>query len=459
MKMAIIGSGYVGTVTGACLAEMGHDVVCADLDKARIETLQQGTVPFYEEGLETLMRSNMAAGRLAFTADITQAIQHGEMVFLCIGPKGNATERPDPRFLQQAAKDIAVSLVPGQYKLIVEKSTLPIKTGDFLKQTILAELPPDIDASQVEVAAVPQFMREGKAIKDFMHPDRIVIGAESQRAIDALVQIYRPLSAPMLITDINSAELIKHATNAFLAMKISFMNSIAQLCEKTGADINEVAKGLGMDKRIGSDYLHAGLGYGGIFFSKDIHSLLTIGKEYYVNLDLLKQTEDINRYQRISFIERIERVVAANGHVTSGGHGGLEGKTIAIWGLTYRPNTDDMRDAPSIQIIRGLSQRGATIRAFDPLAMEKTRAILPKVTYCTDAYEAAEGADAIAILTEWPLFTALDFQQLKERTACRTIIDGRNLFSPSRMRQMGFAYHSIGRLPVQADSVPAGVSS
>ncbi len=393
MRMAVIGSGYVGTVTGACMAELGHDVTCADLDVPHIERLQQGVVNFYEEGLESLIRSNLNEKRLRFTTEIREAVAGAEIIFLCMGTKGGPSDKPDPRPLQQAVKDIAASMDGTGYKLIVEKSTLPIKTGEYLKDLLNAELPAD-NEHEFEIAAVPQFMREGNAIYDFMHPDRIVIGAESQRAIDTLVRIYRPLNAPMLITDVNSAELIKHATNAFLAMKISFINSIAQVCEKTGADVTKVAKGLGMDKRIAPDYLNAGIGYGGIFFPKDIHSLLNIADEYHINLDLLKITEVINRYQRISFMERLDKAL-----------GGLEGKTIALWGLAFRPNTDDMRDAPSITIIRGLQKRGAIIRAYDPLAVEKTREIVPEITYCGDPYEAAAGADAIAILTEWQEFS------------------------------------------------------
>lgn len=437
MRMAMIGSGYVGTVTGACMAELGHDVTCADLDVAHIERLQRGIVNFYEEGLESLIRSNLNEKRLRFTTEIREAVAEAELIFLCMGAKGGPSDKPDPRPLQQAVKDIAASMDGPGYKLIVEKSTLPIKTGEYLKDLLNAELP-DGNEHEFEIAAVPQFMREGNAIYDFMHPDRIVIGAESQKAIDTLVRIYRPLNAPMLITDVNSAELIKHATNAFLAMKISFVNSIAQICEKTGADVTKVAKGLGMDKRIAPDYLNAGIGYGGIFFPKDIHSLLNIADEYHINLDLLKITEVINRYQRISFMERLDKAL-----------GGLEGKTIALWGLAFRPNTDDMRDAPSITIIRGLQKRGAVIRAYDPLAVEKTRAIVPEITYCDNPYEAAIGADAIAILTEWQEFSYIDFQKLKEASECRVIVDGRNLFPPKRMKLLGYHYVSIGRKAVE----------
>ncbi len=446
MKMAVIGAGYVGTVTGACMADLGHHVVCVDVDGPHIERLKNGVVDFYEEGLESLIKSNLNAGRLSFTSNLAEAVSDANMVFLCMGAKGPVSDKPDMRPLHKAIKDIAMSLKGPGYTLIVEKSALPIKTGDILQEILDAEQPEGCE-HEYELAAVPQFMREGNAIYDFMHPDRVVIGSESQRAIDMLVNVYRPLHAPMFITDINSAELIKHATNAFLAMKISFINSLSCICEKTGADITKVAKGLGMDKRIAPDYLQAGIGYGGIFFTKDINSLLSIADELHVNLDLLKMVGDINRYQRISFIERISSVLG-------GPDGRLDGKTIGVWGLAFRPDTDDMRDSPSVTIIRGLEKRGATIKAFDPIAIEKTRSLLPHVTYCQDPYEAATGVDAIAVLTEWQDFTYIDFQKLKEVSDCRLMVDGRNLFTPKRMKQLGYTYISMGRKTEKA--VPLG---
>ncbi len=439
MRMVVVGAGYVGTVTGACMADMGHQVTCIDIDKPHIERLKNGVVDFYEEGLETLIKSNLDAGRLTFTSDMKEAVKDAEIVFLCMGVRGSIGDKPDMRPLYKAAKEIAEALKGPGYTLIVEKSALPIKTGMFLKEVLEAERPADCK-HEYEIAAVPQFMREGNAIYDFMHPDRVVIGSESQRAIDMLVNIYRPLHSPMFITDISSAELIKHATNAFLAMKISFINSLSCICEKTGADITKVSKGLGMDKRIAPDYLQAGIGYGGIFLTKDMNSLLSIADELHVNLDLLKMVGDINRYQRISFIERISAILG-------GPDGRLNGKKIGVWGLAFRPDTDDMRDSPSVTIIRGLEKRGATIKAFDPIAMEKTRSLLPHVTYCQDPYEAATDVDAIAVLTEWQDFTYIDFQRLKEVSDCRLMVDGRNLFSPKRMQQLGYTYISIGRKP------------
>lgn len=439
MKIAVIGSGYVGTVTGTCLAEMGHQVICADLKEGRMNNLQQGKVHFYEEGLESLIRGNRQEGRLNFTTDIADAVRQSDVVFLCIGTPLLPSGKPDFDSLTAAVKSIASGM--DGYRLIIEKSTLPIKTGEWLESLLRKEVPQGID---FDIAAVPQFLREGQAVHDFMHPDRIIIGAESRQAIDTIVEIYRPLNAPLLMTDINSAELIKHATNAFLATKISFINSIAQICEKTGADITSVARGLGLDRRIGPEYLNAGIGYGGIFFPKDLNSLLNIAEEFHLNLDLVKQVDVINRYQRIRFIETIDEALNKN----------LSGSTIAVWGLSYRPHTDDMRDTPSLTIIRGLEKRGAKIRAYDPLSMDQAREHLPDITYCKTPYEAAKGADAIAILTEWDEFTYLNFSQLRQESQCRLIVDGRNLFNPARMKHLGYTYLSVGRKPVTPDLVP-----
>jgi UDPglucose 6-dehydrogenase len=440
VKIAVIGSGYVGTVTGTCLAEMGHQVICADVKEGRMKNLQEGKVHFYEEALEPLIRGNREEGRLEFTTDIVRAVRTSEVIFLCIGTPLLPSGKPDMNALSAAVKSIAEGM--DGYRLIIEKSTMPIKTGEWLQSLLQDQLPAGID---FDIAAVPQFLREGHAVKDFMHPDRIIIGAESARAIDTIVEIYRPLNAPLLVTDINSAELIKHATNAYLATKISFINSIAQICEKTGADITSVSRGLGLDHRIGPEYLNAGIGYGGIFFPKDLNSLLNIAEEFHINMEMLKQVDIINRYQRISFIEKIDEALGKN----------LHGKTIAIWGLSYRPHTDDMRDTPSLTIIRGLEKRGANIRAYDPLAREQARELLPDITYCNSAYEAAQGADAIAILTEWDEFAYVNFLKLRQESKCRLIVDGRNLFNPGRMTHLGYTYVSIGRRTVVPDKVPA----
>ncbi len=432
MKIGVIGAGYVGTVTGTCLAELGHEVTCSDMDKKRIDKLNRGELPFFEAQLEPLLRTNLEDGRLHFVSDNKAVVKDAEIVFICVGTPPLPNGKPDMKPLEDAIHDISHALTG--YTLIVEKSTLPIRTGEWLEQKLREDIKPGIE---FDVAAVPQFLREGYAVQDFMKPDRVVIGASSQKAIDMLVQVYQPLNAPLLITDINSAELIKHASNAYLAMKISFINSIAQICEKTGADIIKVAKGIGLDRRINAEYLNAGVGYGGIFFPKDIASLVAIADQYSLNLDILKSVETINRYQRLLFIEKIEQALGGN----------LEGKTLGLWGLAYRPNTDDMRDAPSQTIIRSLQNRGAKIKAFDPLAMEVTRNIFPHLEYCENAYEAAKDADAILILTEWSEFEHINFKHLKESTKCRLIIDGRNLYKPGRMMDLGFTYISMGRVP------------
>jgi UDPglucose 6-dehydrogenase len=440
VKIAVIGAGYVGTVTGTCLAELGHQVICTDAKSSRIASLQKGEVHFYEEALSPMIRGNLEEGRLEFTADVASAVKASEVIFICVSTPVLPSGKPDFSSLTSAVKNIAEGM--DGYRLIIEKSTLPIKTGNWLESLLRDQLPPD---SKFDIAAVPQFLREGHAVQDFMSPDRIIIGTESKKALETIMEIYRPLNAPMLVTDTNSAELIKHATNAFLATKISFINSIAQICEKTGADINSVSRGLGLDRRIGSAYLNAGIGYGGIFFPKDINSLLNIAEDYHINLDLLKQVDHINRYQRISFIEKLDKALG----------GKLEGKVIAIWGISYRPQTNDLRDTPSLTIIRGLENRGATIRVYDPLSMEQAKEKIPDLTYCENAYDAAKGADAIAILTEWDEFSYVNFRKLRQESNCRLIVDGRNLFSLERMQKLGFTYVSIGRKTITPDTVLA----
>jgi UDPglucose 6-dehydrogenase len=433
MKLAIIGAGYVANVTGACFAAMGNDVVVAALNDERIEQLSQGHVPFYETGLEQIVKTELQSGKLRYTTNISEACQDAEIIFLCVSAPPLPDGRPDTKLLNQVLQEMATQFTEG-YRLIVERNNLPVQSGHWIKKQLQDYLP-EGSTCEVDVASVPQFLREGHAVNDFYHPDRLIIGAETQKSKERLMTLYQGISTPVLITDITTAELIKHSTNAFLAMKISFMNSIGQLAEKCGADIELVAKGLGMDKRISPHFLYAGIGYGGIFLPRDVMSLTYLASQHHLNLDILKATETINRYQRISFIERVEQACG----------GQLAGKTIAIWGLAYRPDTDDMRDSPSTQIIWGLQNRGATIRAYDPIAMEAAKSKVRRVEFCSDMYECAKGADAIAIITEWPQFAQVNFSRLKETTACRLIVDGRNLFSPTRMQEQGFTYYSVGR--------------
>ena len=429
MRIAVIGAGYVGSVTGTCFAELGHEVICSDLDEKRIDSLNHGVLPFFEPYLEPMLKANLEEGRLKFVADNCEAIKNAEVILICVGTPPLPNGKPDLRSLERAIEDIAITI--SGYALIVEKSSLPIQTGEWLEQQLKKSVHAGVD---YDVAAVPQFMREGYAVHDFLNADRIVIGASNQRAIDKLVSLYRPFNAPLLITDINSAELIKHASNAFLAMKISFINSIAQICEKTGADVTQVAKGLGLDHRILPTYLQAGIGYG-IFFPKDIASLVSISEQFHINLDLIKSVETVNRYQRLLFVEKIEEALG----------GSVKGKTIAMWGLAYRPNTSDLRDAPSIHIIRSLEKRGAKVQAYDPIANNACKALLPKIGYFDDPYEVTQNADAIVVVTDWSEFLRVNFNRLKEMTACRIIIDGRNLYPANKLAELGFTYHSVGR--------------
>ena len=440
LTLAVLGTGYVANVTGACFAAMGFKVHCAGLEADRIASLQAGKVPFYEDGLEALVQSELATGNLVYSGDIEAAAKAADIIFVCVSSPTLPNGQPDMKPLNQLLEPMIAGLAQSEgYKLVVERSNLPVGTGQTIKQAVhkvlgaAKTLGPN--PVMVDVAAVPQFLREGHAVQDFFKPDHIIIGTESQRAKDLLVNLYSGLNAPMLFSDVTTAELTKQATNAFLAVKISFINSIAQLCERTGADVQLVSKGLGMDARISPHYLQAGIGYGGIFLPRDLNTLVHLASQHHLSFDLLKAAETVNRYQRIAFIERIEEAC----------QGSLQGKTIALWGLAYRPNTDDMRDCPSTQIIWGLQNRGATVRAYDPLAMEAAKEKVKRVTFCANAYEAAEGADAIAIVTEWPEFAQINFSELKTRSACRTLVDGRNLYSPVRVEEQGFAYYSVGR--------------
>jgi UDPglucose 6-dehydrogenase len=433
MKLAVIGSGYVANVTGACFAAMGHEVTVASLDVERIERLKEGIVPFYEEGLESIVKTELANQHLHYTTDLRGACRDASIIFLCLSSPPLPDGKPDTKQLAQVLETIMQDFHSG-YRLLVERHNFPAGTGEWIKKE-LQRLRPSGSTATIEVASVPQFLREGHAVNDFYHPDRLIIGAETQRSKELLMSLYEEVPAPILMTDVTTAELIKQSTNAFLAMKISFMNSMGQLAEKCGADVEMVAKGLGMDKRISPHFLHAGIGYGGIFLPQDVQSLSYLASQYHLNLDLLKATETVNRYQRISFIERVEKACG----------GQLSGKTVAIWGLAYRPNTDDMRDCPSTQIIWGLQNRGATVKAYDPIAMPSAEHKVRRVQFCEDLYHCAKEADVIAILTEWPEFSQVNFSQLRASTTCRLIVDGRNLFNPHRMQEQGFTYYSVGR--------------
>ena len=429
MKIAVIGTGYVGLGTTAVFAEMGHDVVGADADQAKVDNLNRGIMPIFEPGLKEMVLRNMKGKRLKFTSNNREAIQHGEVIFVCVGTPPRATGETDLKYILSVAKEIAETI--DTYKVIVHKSTVPVETGEKVKKIIKENLRNDVE---FDVVSNPEFLREGTAINDTLNPDRIVIGAESERAVGIMKQIYSSIKAPMIITDIKSAELIKHASNAFLSTKISFINSVARICELSGADVEKVAEGMGYDKRIGRSFLNAGIGYGGFCFPKDVQAFIKIAENYGYDFQLLKATNDINEDQKKYFLKKIKDKLKT-----------IDGKTIGVLGLAFKPNTDDMRFAASTYIIPELQKSGAKIKAYDPEAMQKSKEILKDVEYCNDPYEVSAGADAMVILTEWNEFREIDMGKIRDLLKNPIVIDGRNIYDPEEMRQKGMSYVSIGR--------------
>ena len=434
MNICVIGTGYVGLVTGVIFADMGNDVVCVDKVAAKIDGLNQGIMPIYEPGLEEMVGRNVADGRLQFTTDLDSAVQKAEIVFIAVGTPPKADGSTDLSYVEGAAKGIARAL--NRYKVIVNKSTVPVGTGNFVREVIEMNKRRSVD---FDVVSNPEFLREGSAITDTLVPDRIVIGAPSKIVAMRLLELYAPLERPMIVTDVASAEMIKYASNAFLATKISFANAIANICEEAGADVTQVVKGMGLDARIGSAFLNAGLGYGGSCFPKDTRSLLHTAQSYGCEFPLLAATIETNEQQPKRFIAKI--------HDALGGES-LKGKTVGILGLAFKANTDDMREAKSLDVIADLLASGATVKAYDPIAMENTKPVFPHITYGANAYEVATGADALVIVTEWNEFKNLNFERLSALMARPLILDGRNLYDPERLRRMGFEYHSIGRAPM-----------
>lgn len=431
MNILIIGSGYVGLVTGACFADLGHQVTCMDSDSKKIDMLKRGEMPIFEPGLEGLVQANAAEGRLIFTDTLAGWVSQAEVIFISVPTPPKENGEADLTYIENVAKDLAHELK--HYVLIVEKSTVPVQTASWLVSVMKRYIPSEID---FDVASNPEFLREGTALHDFMNPDRIVIGTDSDRAAQILVKLYEPLNAPLLITDIESAELIKHAANAFLAMKISFINAIAQVCERTKkADVVKVAKGIGLDPRIGLAQLSAGAGYGGACLPKDIQAFIHISQKLGYDFQLLKVVEEINQNQRSNILGKV-RVAAG---------GSLKGKRIGVLGLTFKPNTDDIRGAPSIEILENLLQEGALVQAYDPKGMDKVKQVLPDISYVHSSYQAAEGADVLLILTEWEEFRRLHLPKLKALMRQPAIVDGRNIFEPAKMRNLGFTYRGIGR--------------
>ena len=429
----MIGSGYVGLVSGACFSDFGHDVVCVDKDAGKIDALKAGRMPIFEPGLDTLVAANVNAGRLTFTTDLKSAVVGADAIFIAVGtPSRRGDGHADLTYVFDATREIAAALTGPT--VIVTKSTVPVGTGDKV-EAILREMVPTVD---VAVVSNPEFLREGAAIGDFKRPDRIVIGTEDARAMQVMRDIYRPLylnESPILFTARRTAELIKYAANAFLATKITFINEIADLCEAVGANVQDVSRGIGLDNRIGSKFLHAGPGYGGSCFPKDTLALLKTAEDYGAPVRIVEAVVQVNDSRKRAMGRK---VISALG-------GDARGKSVAILGLTFKPNTDDMRDAPSLAIIQSLIDAGAHIRAYDPEGMEAAQAMMPQVTYCRDAYEAAAGADAIAIVTEWDIFRALDLKRLAAAMAAPVMVDLRNIYPLEEAARAGFVYSSVGR--------------
>ena len=433
MHIAMIGSGYVGLVSGACLADFGHNVVCVDKDAERISALNRGDVPIFEPGLNDLIVSNTRQGRLAFASELAPAVAAAGAVFIAVGtPSRRGDGHADLSYVYTAAREIAAAL--DGFTVIITKSTVPVGTGDEVDR-IIRETRPDADFA---VVSNPEFLREGAAIQDFKHPDRIVAGTDEDRARKLFAEIYRPLylnKAPILYTSRRSAELIKYAANAFLATKITFINEIADLAEEVGADVQDVARGIGLDNRIGSKFLHPGPGFGGSCFPKDTRALLQTAHDYEVPLRIVEAVITANDIRKRAMARKVS---AAFG-------GSLRGKTIAVLGLTFKPNTDDMRESPSIPLVTALQDMGALVRAFDPAGMEQAKLILPDVTYCDDPYSCVDGADGVVIVTEWEQFRALDLNRMKQRMACPLLVDLRNVYSSDEMERHGFFYVGVGR--------------
>jgi UDPglucose 6-dehydrogenase len=428
-KICVIGVGYVGLVTGTCFADLGHQVTCIDVDEARVEKLRAGGMPIYEPGLEEMVRRNAQAGRLHFTTSYSEALEDAEFAFIAVGtPQGSGGEA-DLKYVRTAARSIAEAM--DHPVIVVNKSTVPIGTGDWVADIIRRHQPEPVDFS---VVSNPEFLREGAAISDFMQPDRIVLGSLDPEAAAQVAQLYLSLRAPIMITDLRTAEMIKYASNAFLAARISFINEIASICEALGADVKEVAVGMGYDRRIGPDFLDAGIGYGGSCFPKDVQALAHMAAVHGCHPQLLRAVMDINRDQRRQAIHKLRALL-----------GTLDEKVVGVLGLAFKPNTDDMREAPSVELIHLLQSEGARIRTYDPVAMVNAEHYLHDVSLCQDAYEVAQGADALIVVTEWNEFKHLSLPRLKELMRQPIIVDGRNIYDPEQMRALGFVYRGMGR--------------
>lgn len=435
-EIAVIGAGYVGLVGGACLSEFGMNVICVDKDELKVKSLQNGIIPIYEPGLDSIVRKNCNAGRLRFTLDFKAAITNSDVIFLAVGTPPLDDGSADLSYILEAASEIAQNM--NGYKVVVDKSTVPVGTGQKVKNIIREILKNRNVGFEFDVVSNPEFLREGAAVRDFMHPDRIIIGAESERAIETMKSIYNVLyliDTPFVVTNLETAEMIKYASNAFLATKISFINEIANVCELVGADVHHVAKAMGLDGRIGSKFLHPGPGYGGSCFPKDSMALVRIAENAGYDFETIKSVISVNKKQKIRMVEKIER------HLLS-----LEGKQIGILGLSFKPETDDLREAPSITIISELLDKGSTVKVYDPIAMDNMKKLYNfSIEYCNDEYEACKGSDCVVLLTEWNQFRRLNLDRIKESLKTPIFLDLRNIYEPQEMKKNGFIYEGVGR--------------
>jgi len=434
MKIAIIGTGYVGLTTGTCLADLGHQVICVDNDPKKIDQLKQGKSPIFEPGLEELITKNMAAGRLSFTKEIDPVVKESEVIFICVNTPPKEDGHADLKYVERVAREIAQA-INGDYKVIVDKSTVPIKTAEKVKETILRY---SVDEAKFDVVSNPEFLKEGTAVKDTMEPDRIVIGVDSQKAKEKMLEVYQPLinktKAPVKIVSVRSAELIKHGANTFLAAKISFANLIAQTCEEAGADALEVLEAIGLDERIGRQFLNPGIGFGGSCFPKDISAYKKTLEILGIDNSLVEAIEKINNEAIERFLNKIEKKLWV-----------IDNKEIAVLGLAFKPDTDDIRNAPALKLIKKLKNDGANIQAYDPQAIENTKKEIPDIKYFDNPYDAAKDAEALIICTEWDEFKKLDLAKIKSLMATPIIFDGRNIFDPAKMKELGFRYYGVGR--------------
>ena len=435
MKIAMIGSGYVGLTTGSCLAKLGHEVTCVDNNEEKINYLNAGKIPIFEPGLGELVRENVLRKKLFFSTDIKAAVNWADVVFIAVGTPPKANGEADLSVVENVSREIAHAI--GKYTVVVEKSTVPVETGEKISRAIKSE---GVKNALFDVVSNPEFLREGSAIKDFLEPDRIVIGADSEKARKIMKEVYAGINAPIVFTDIRSAEIIKHASNSFLATKISFINAISRICDLSGADVEQVALGMGLDKRIGKEFLHAGIGYGGSCFPKDVSAFIKISEKNGYDFRLLKEVEKINSSQLGFFLKKIHD-----------GLWNLSGKKIAVLGLSFKPGTDDMREAPSVKVIEFLLSEGASVTAFDPVAVQSAKKFFPKARFAESALGAVEDADGVVFMTEWKEFAEIDLVSMKKRMKHPLVFDARNIFDPAKMKQLGFSYHCVGRSSMESE--------